>query len=129
VQYSIILRLLRQEGTSFQDVTDIWKPTQLLLMAQVHELLQDMQGRYNEASAATEEFQTLRRSDRYFKQLLEMRLALREAHFQWKANQVRFLTAASKFYSNFGAMLRFLRWELQRGTFNPHRADKMLKGV
>ncbi len=120
--------MLRQEGTDFQDVSDIWKPTQLLLMAQVRELLHDMQGRYDEASAATEEFQTLPRSDRYFKQLTEMRMALREAHFQWKSNQVRFLTAAAKFYGNFGAMLRFLRWELQRGTFN-QSPSKMMKGV
>ncbi len=119
--------MLRQEGTSFQDVTDIWKPTQLLLMAQVRELLHDMQGRYDEAAGATTELESLPRSDRYFKELAEMRMALREAHFQWKANQVRFLNAASKFYANFGAMLRFLRWELQRGTFTPTPAN--LKGV
>jgi hypothetical protein len=109
--------MLRQEGTSFQDVSDIWKPTQLLYMAQVRSLLHDMQVKYDEASAASEELQTLPRSDRYIKQLTEMRLSLREANFQWKANQVRFLNAASKFYSNFGTMLRFLRWEGQRGTF------------
>lgn len=120
--------MLRQEGTSFQDVSDIWKPTELLYMAQVRDLLHDMQGRYNEVAAATEEFQTLPRSDRYFKELAEMRMSLREAHFQWKSNQVRFLNAASKFYANFGAMLRFLRWELQRGTFHPS-PDKLLKGV
>lgn len=119
--------MLRQEGTSFQDVSDIWKPTQLLFIAQVRDLLHDMQDKFNEASAATEEFLTLVRSDRYLKQLTDMRLALREAHFQWKANQVRFLNAASKFYSQFGAMLRFLRWEAQRGTFTP-TPDK-LKGV
>ena len=127
MQYSTILRMLQQEGTDFQDVSDIWKPTQLLLMAQVREMLHDMQGRYDEASSASEEFQTLPRSDRYFKQLTEMRMALREAHFQWKSNQMRFLTAASKFYSNFGAMLRYLRWELQRGTFSPMPAK--VKGV
>ncbi len=120
--------MLRQEGSHFQDVSDIWKPTELLLMAQVRELLHDMQGRYDEAAAATEEFQTLPRSDLYFRQLTDMRLALREAHFQWKSNQVRFLSAASKFYGNFGAMLRFLRWEFQRGTLNPPPA-KSMKGV
>jgi hypothetical protein len=119
--------MLREEGTHFQDVSDIWKPTQLLYTAQVRGLLNDMQGKFDEASAAGEEFQNLPRSDRYFKQLTEMRLALREAHFQWKANQVRFLSAASKFYSNFGAMLRFLRWEAQRGTFTP--TPDHLKGV
>lgn len=119
--------MLRDEGTAFQDVTDIWKPTELLYMAQVRTLLHDMQDKFNEVSAASEEFQSLPRSDRYFKQLTDMRLALREAHFQWKANQVRFINAASKFYSNFGAMLRFLRWEAQRGTFSP-TPDK-LKGV
>jgi hypothetical protein len=126
-QYPIILRMLRQEGTDFQDVSDIWKPTELLFIAQVRTLLHDMQGKFDEASAASEEFQTLPRSDQFLKQLTAMRLALREAHFQWKANQVRFLNAASKFYSNFGAMLRFLRWEAQRGTFSP-TPDKM-KGV
>lgn len=119
MQYSIIPRLLKQEGKDFQDVTDIWRPTQLLLMAQVRQLLHDMHGKYDQASAATEEFTTLERSDRYFKELAEMRMALREASFQWKANQLRFLQAASKFYQNFGAMLRYLRWEAQRGTFIP----------
>ncbi len=119
--------MLRQEGKEFQDVTDIWRPTQLLLMAQVRQLLHDMQGRYDEAIAATEEFTTLEHSDRYFKELSEMRMALREASFQWKANQLRFLQAASKFYQNFGAMLRFLRWEAQRGTFT--QPVQIVKGV
>jgi len=121
VPYPILVRMLRQDGTSFQDVSNVWKPTELLFIAQVHKLLHDMQGKYDEASAASEELQTLPRSDRYFKQLLEMRLALREANFQWKSNQVRFLNASSKFYDNFGAMLRFLRWEAQRGTFTISR--------
>ena len=127
MQYTVIPRILRQEGKEFQDVTDIWKPTQLLLLAQVRQLLHDMQARYDEAVSATEEFTSLERSDRYFKELAEMRMALREASFQWKANQLRFLQAASKFYQNFGGMLRYLRWEAQRGTFT--QPLQSVKGV
>ena len=126
MDYRILPRLLRQEGTHFQDVTDIWKPTELLYVAQVRELLHDMQGKFDEVSVATEELLSLPRSDRYFTFLTTMRLALREASFQWKANQVRFLTAAGKFYAAFGSILRFLRYEAQRGTFNQ---SAIVKGV
>lgn len=128
MQYPNLQRILRQEGTHFQDVTDIWKPTQLLFVAQVRKLLDDMQGKFNEVSSSSEELQNLPRSDRYFKQLTDMRLALREANFSWKANQVRFINAASRFYSSFAEMLRFLRWEAQAGTFS-QPVVKHLKGV
>ena len=121
--------MLRQEGWHFQDITDLWRPTQLLFITQVRSMLHDMQARYDEATSATEELQTLVRADRYFKELTAMRLALREANFQWKANQLRFLQAAAKFYDNFGAMLRFLRWEDQRGTFSTTPDKMTAKGV
>lgn len=128
MDYRYLPRILRQEGTHFQDVSDVWRPTELLYIAQVRDLLRDMQGKYDEAAASTEELQSLPRSDRYFTLLQSMRLALREANFQWKANQVRFLNGASRFYASFGTFLRFLRFEAQRGTFNKHPANEV-KGV
>lgn len=118
MQYHRLQRILRQEGTSFQDITDVWRPTQLLFVAQVRGLLQDMQKRYDEAISAHDELVTLPRGAVFVKLLVSMRLSLREANFQWKGNQLRFIQASSRFYSNFGEMLRLLRNEAQRGTFS-----------
>lgn len=129
MQYQLLPQLLRQEGTHFQQVQNFWRPTELLLLQQVRRLLRDMQGRYDRVAAAHEELQSLVRADRYIKLLNDMRLALREANFQWKADQLRFLRAASRFYTDLGTILRFLRFEQQRGTFDENRSNEMTKGV
>lgn len=77
-----------------------------------------MQKRYDEAVSAHDELVTLPRGSVFVKLLVSMRLALREANFQWKGNQLRFIQASSRFYSSFGTMLRLLRNEAQRGTFS-----------
>lgn len=124
MQYELLPQILRQEGTDFQQVENFWRPQELLLVQQVVRLLHDMQGRYNVLAGAHEELQTLIRADRYIRLLKDMRLALREAGFQWKADQLKFIRAAARFYSDYGTVLRFLRFEQQRGTFSHH-----LKGV
>jgi hypothetical protein len=129
VAYPILKQIIRQEGTHFQQVENFWRPQELLLLQQVRSLLHDMQDRYNHMAAARDELQTLVESDRYIKLLLDMRLALREANFQWKADQLRFLRASSRFYSDYGAILRLLRFEQLRGTFTQPPANEEMKGV
>ena len=44
-----------------------------------------------------------------------MRLDLRAATFTWKADQLRFVQVISQFYSDYGAILRLLKFDLLRG--------------
>lgn len=127
MHYQILPAILDSEGTSFQQIEQRWRPTQLLFLQQVRELLGDMQARYEFVAAAHEELVTLRRPDRYIKLLTTMRLSLREASFQWKADQVRFLRAASQFYSDYGAILRALKFEQARGTFSSRANNEAMK--
>lgn len=86
-----------------------------------------MQARYEHLAAAQEELQTLDRADKYIKFLHRMRLWLREASFKWKADQLAFIQAVSGFYSDYGAVLRYLKFDQARGRFVAD--DQPVKGV
>jgi hypothetical protein len=118
VQYRLLPGIVEQEGTHFQSFSELWRPTELLFIQQIRELLHDMQSRYDRLVEATGELETLTYAAKYIKVIQGMRLLLREANFQWKADQLRFLRAASQFYSGYGTVLRFLRFEQARGTFS-----------
>ena len=57
------------------------------------------------------------RAPRYIVLLNRMRLWLRRSYFTWKANQLVFLQATAGFYSEYGQLLRFLKFDQQRGLF------------
>jgi hypothetical protein len=87
----------------------------LLYVAQAKALLNDLSQRYKYLSTARDELETLRRADRYIKYLTRMRFFLRQANFTWKSDQLVFLRAVAGFYSDFGAILRLLKEDTDRG--------------
>lgn len=116
--HALLLRLIEQEGDAFQRVENRWRPQNLLFGAQVRVLIQDLESRFARLSEAEPEFSTLDRKDVYIKLLRRMRLDLRTALFTWKADQLRFLQATTQFYSDYGAVLRLLKFDLLRGRLN-----------
>lgn len=58
---------------------------------------------------------TLDRGSLYVKYLTRMRFYVRQAHFTWKADQLVFIRAVAAFYSDYGAVLRLLKEDSQRG--------------
>ena len=92
-------------------VQNRWRPTDLLFIQQVRMLLHDMEHRFKRLEAARSELETLRRAEFYIKVLTRIRLYLRKAMFNWKANQLVFLEAASGFYSEYGQLLRLLKFD------------------
>jgi hypothetical protein len=115
VEHTLLRRIVEQEGTSFQQIEHFWRPQNLLMSAQVRVLIHDIERRFERLSEAEGELETLDRADKYIKLLRRMRLDVRTATFTWKANQLRFIQAVTQFYSDFGAVLRLLKQDQQRG--------------
>ncbi len=82
---------------------------------QVRALIRDIESRFERLSEAESEFTLLDRRDLYIKHLRSMRLHVRAAVFSWKADQLKFIQAISHFYSDYGAVLRLLKFDLLRG--------------
>ena len=113
--YALLRRLIEQEGRSFQQIENRWRPHNLLMLPQVRAIIHDIERRYELLSEAENELTTLVRSPVYVKLVRRMRLFVREATFTWKADQLRFLQAVSHFYSDYGAILRLLKLDLEQG--------------
>ena len=128
MRYRFLPWILEQEGSDFQHITQRWRPTGLLMLAQVRALLKDMQQRYDHLAAAQEELQSLDRADKYIGNMHRMRLWMRQANFQWKADQLRFIQAAAGFYMDYGAILRLLKIDQSRGLF-ADKPELPVKGV
>lgn len=118
MKHVLLQHLIELEGDEFQRIENRWRPTALLYGAQVRALIRDAEGKFNRASEAEPEFATLDRRDMYIKILRRLRLDLRQALFTWKADQLRFLQAITQFYSSYGALLRFLKFDLLRGQIS-----------
>jgi hypothetical protein len=118
VQYHYIPWLLEQDDASeFQSVHQNWRPRNIFLMRQVQLILKDMQSRQDSLELARDEFKTLEYAPKYLKYLLRMRIWLREANFAWRADQLRFLKSVAGFYSDYGAILKLLKFDQLRGKF------------
>lgn len=115
VQYRLLRWILEQEGTSFQRIDRRWRPTDLLYLQQVQAVLEDIRNRYNALSAAESEIKTLDRASLYLKALQQMRIFARAAGFSWKTDQLTFVRSVSRFYENYGAILRLLKDDEARG--------------
>lgn len=115
MERTLLRRIVEQEGTAFQQIEHFWRPQNLLMSAQVRVLIHDIERRFERLSEAEGEFETLDRADKYIKLLRRMRLDVRAATFSWKANQLRFIQAVTQFYSDYGAVLRLLKQDQQRG--------------
>lgn len=123
MQYTLLPWIIEQEGSDFQVVQNHWRPAHLLFIQQMRVMLQDMKRRYQQLEAARSELQTLERAERYIKLLNRMRLWLRQAFYSWKANQLAFLQATAGFYSDYGVVLRFLKFDQMRGRFASPAAE------
>jgi len=92
-------------------------PTDLITLYQAKMSLKDMEKKYVRLSEATDELASLDRSDRYIKALRRMRVWFRQANFFWKGDQLTFIRAVAAFYSDYGAILRLLKQDYDRGKF------------
>jgi hypothetical protein len=119
VDYSLLKWIIRQEAGQFQQVTNRWRPTDLLMVQQEKRFLEDMVNRHRHLVAAEDEIRTLNRADKYIRKITRMRLWLRQAHFAWKANHLAFLEAVAGFYTDYGAVLWLLKNDQARGVLSP----------
>jgi len=117
VPYLLLPWIIEQEQ-DFKPVHRNWRPTNLLFTRQVRLLLKDMRTRLDHLEQAKDELQALPRSDRYLKRLFSLRYRLREANYQWKADQLAFLQSTAQFYRDYGAILRFLKFDQAMGRFS-----------
>ena len=116
--YLLLPWILEQESKSdFKRIHQHWRPTSLLMVRQTRLLLTDMRARIEHLEEAKDEIKSLPRPDRYFKHLTSLRIQMREAGYKWKADQMSFLEAVSKFYSSYGVILRFLKFDQAMGRF------------
>lgn len=115
VGYRLLPWILEQERSQLLSIQNRWRPTDLFYVAQARQVLRDMSQRFQYLSAAKDELETLPRADRYIRHLTRMRFFLRQANYAWKADQLVFLRAAAGFYSDFGAILRLLKEDSDRG--------------
>ena len=113
--FQVLPQVLEQE--SFQRIDRRWRPTDLFLVQQVRLLLKDMGMRYDRLASAQSELLTLVRGDVYIKLLRRMRIWLRSAMFNWRADHLRLAQAIGGFYGDYGTILRLLKNEQARGTF------------
>lgn len=119
MQYHYIPRILENEGGSeFQSVHQRWRPQDLFLMRQIQLILKDMAMRQQGVEQAEDEFKSLEYAAKYIEYTRKMRLAVRQAHFSWRADHLQFLKAVADFYSDYGALLRLLRMDQLRGKFS-----------
>ena len=112
-------KILTEEGTSFQQIENRWRPTDLLFVRQTRALLEDMSWRYQRLAEAEGELSLLDRASSYLKLLRRMRLWMRKANFTWKSDHLQFLQAVSGFYGDYGALFRLLKTDEARGRLGP----------
>ena len=117
MQYELLPQIITDEGTNFYRITYRWKPKGLIPDPYRRNLLKDAQKRFELLTLAEEEIQTLNYPDRYFKIIRKMRLGLRKAHFAWRSDDLEYLRQIADFYSGYGIILRYLKFEQARGRF------------
>lgn len=119
MDYPILQWIIRQEAGQFQQVSNRWRPTDLLMVQQEKRFIQDMVQRHRRLVAAEDEIRTLNRADKYIAKITRMRLWLRQAHFAWRANHLVFLDSVANFYTDYGAVLWLLKTDQARGALAP----------
>lgn len=119
-----LLRILDGEANAFQKIDRRWRPVALVPVQFRGKLLADVKARYVELEAARPELATLDRADIYIKYLYRMRLAVRQARFSWRFDDLSFIQAISDFYTAYGSVLRLLAVDKARG-----RLEIIEKGV
>jgi len=118
VRYTILPKVLNQEGTHFYRIERKWKPKNLLVDPFRRNLLLDAQARFNLLEGAEDELQTLDRAPLYIRILRRMRLTVRRAQFAWRADDLEFIKAVSEFFSDYGPVLHNLKIDQARGQLD-----------
>lgn len=115
MQYTVLPQVLLQEGSRFYRVDRTWQPKDLIPDPYRRNLLKDAQERFNLLSSAEKEFRTLDRAHIYVKVLRRMRLTIKEAQFNWRSDDLKFLAAIASFFKDYGTVLRHLKDDDARG--------------
>jgi len=122
--------ILEQEPSQdFQSIHQVWQPRKLLFLRQVQILLKDIEARYLNLELAQHELQLLEYAPKYIKYLRRMRLWVRQAAFAWQADHLKFIKSVAAFYADYGAVLRMLRIDQQRGKFTEPATSGLTTGV
>lgn len=118
MQYLVLPKILEQEGTSFYRINHRWQPKNLIPDPYRRNLLQDAQARLQRLEGAENELQTLVRATLYINLLKRMRLAVRQAQFAWRTDDLKFIRNITEFFSDYGTVLQHLKIDQARGRFD-----------
>lgn len=117
MEHRLLPSLLEQEGPDFYRITQRWQPKGLIPDPYRRNLLKDARARLLRLSEAEGELELLDRSVVYVKLLRRMELSVRAAQFAWAHDDLRFLKAITKFFSDYGTVLQHLKIDQGRGQF------------
>lgn len=99
-------------------------PHDLVQLHQAKAFLDDMGKSYVALADAYDEMASLDRAERYLKLVRRLRVWLRQANFFWKGDQLTFIRAVSGYYSDYGAVLRLLKQDYNRGLFDARELNQ-----
>lgn len=121
MRYTLLPSILEQEGNQFYNVSQKWQPKNLIPDPYRRNLLKDAQQRFSALSEAEGELRTLDRAHLYVQVLRRMRFTVRTAQFAWKFDDLKFLESIASFFTDYGTVLRLLKFDRARGrlTDNP----------
>jgi hypothetical protein len=119
VQFVLLPRILDQLGDSFYRVDRTWQPKDLIPDPYRRNLLKNAQEKYNQLTAAEDEFKALQRAHFYVQVLRRMRLTIKDAQFAWNFDDLKFLESIANFFTDYGILLRVLKEDEARGKLSP----------
>ena len=123
MQYTVLPTILEQEGPDFYRIERRWQPKNLIPDPYRRDLLKDAQERLDQLEDAETELQTLDRAPLYIGALKRMRLAVRQAQFAWRTDDLKFLQNIADFFSDYGTVLQNLKIDKARGRFEEPTAE------
>lgn len=118
MQYLVLPTILEQEGPDFYRIERRWKPKNLLPDPFRRDLLKDAQERLGRLDEAEDELQSLDKAPVYIGALKRMRLAVRQAQFAWRSDDLKFLQNVAGFFTDYGIVLQNLKIDKARGRFD-----------
>lgn len=117
MQYRLLPQILQQEGNQFYRGNRRWQPKSLIPDPYRRNLLKDAQARFEVLSAAEDELRTLDRAPLYIQILRRLRLSVRLAQFAWGTDDLKFLESIASFFTDYGTVLRYLKFDEGQGRF------------
>ena len=118
MEYRLLPSILEQEGVQFYNVTEKWQPKSLIPDPYRRNLLKDAQRRFKALAEAEDELRTLDRAPLYMQLLRRMRFTVRDAQFSWRFDDLKFLESIASFFTDYGVVLRHLRYDKARGRLD-----------